>query len=262
MTCTTEELALLLNLCKYPDASSGILEGSGITRTDDEWNAVMEATIHQLILKKMLVEENLNSDEIPLTAEMFLFIKSYVNSRWMIRCSNPPTQSVLMLHYIENNNWLSHIIDRDIIHEFAYVHENEIPNLISDYYSFDLQNIDLPNEFKLSDESFDSLVTPNNINYIKKSSEFKKQEEESFNLFINDLKNHNWSLFNISFFNIESLYGDPYLENIQFFLPSIKGIWVIEYIEKASKSVLIRRIKINEWAGILENIGKIKFHTK
>ena len=49
------------------------------------------------------------------------------------------------------------MIDRDIIHEFAYVDEQEIAQLMKDYYHFSTDEEHIPLKFRLSDKCFDFL---------------------------------------------------------------------------------------------------------
>ena len=53
MTCTSEELALLVTLCGYPDVAKSIAEAAIGEKSPVEWDAIMEVTVHQLILKQL-----------------------------------------------------------------------------------------------------------------------------------------------------------------------------------------------------------------
>ncbi|CAM3786470.1 hypothetical protein MEZE111188_09240 [Mesobacillus zeae] len=54
----------------------------------------------------------------------------------MVRCSDYPRDSVLMLHHLDGEKWTAHIIHRDIIHEFYLINTSEIPSYIIEYYPF------------------------------------------------------------------------------------------------------------------------------
>ncbi|MFT9596421.1 MAG: hypothetical protein ACH0QE_01175, partial [Mesobacillus sp.] len=137
LTCTTEELALLVTFSNYSEVGKGIAESSLGNQSPEVWDGVMQATIHQLILKQLWDYDREANGEAPISIEMETFIKSYVESKWMIRCSHQPEQHILMIHKIDVDTWLSHLIDRDIIHEFAYVTSEELPGHIREYYSFE-----------------------------------------------------------------------------------------------------------------------------
>lgn len=66
-----------------------------------------------------------------------------------------------------------------------------------------------------------------------------------------------WSLNNISMFNLPALEADPMLTNIMFFLPSSKGIWVVEYSDDAERPVHIYLRSNEEWEDMLDGVGQI-----
>jgi len=45
ITCTSEELAILVTLCDYPDIAKGIAEASLGKKSRKEWDAIAAATI-------------------------------------------------------------------------------------------------------------------------------------------------------------------------------------------------------------------------
>jgi hypothetical protein len=218
---------------------------------------MMEATIHQLQLKQFWDDERERREEIPLSDEMQKFINQYVQSQWMLRCSNVPNSNLLMFHHLEQNTCLTHLIERDIIHEFAYVSSDEIPNIIKDYYHFSTNRFDEFEDFSLSDKAFDLLSNKGKLNKVRKLCSFTPKQEHSYEQFIKDLERQSWSLYNISFFHIPSSEEDPYLENIVFFLPSVNGVWIVEYTDHPSTPVLIRLGSTKEWEELLEGIGSI-----
>ncbi|MEC0695916.1 hypothetical protein [Bacillus atrophaeus] len=257
MTCTSEELAILVTLCDFPDVAKGIAEASLGKKSKKEWDAVADATVNQLILKQYWDEEKSAKDENPLSEEMQKFITSYVNSKQMIRCSNLKNKNVLMLHYLEKEIWLFHIIDRDIIHEFAYAEQHEIADLIKDYYHFSVNEELLPLELRLSDKCFDWLSNKDMTEKVRKKSSFSIDEEESFNQLITDLESNEWALNNISNFYIPHLDDNPFLQNVMFFIPSTHGIWVAEYKEDMEKPVHISLQTLEQWYALLKDIGNI-----
>src|SRR3954451_421168 len=121
MTWRAAKSQLLVGETGYPGVAKGIGEASVGEKGQKEWEAIMEVTTHQLILKQLWDDERELKGEIPLRDEIQQFIQNYVESKWMIRCSNKEQSNILMIHHIENDTWMSHIIDRDIIHEFAYI---------------------------------------------------------------------------------------------------------------------------------------------
>jgi hypothetical protein len=160
-----------------------------------------------------------------------------------------------MLHHIENDTWMSHIIDRDIIHEFAYTKAADIPSIIRNYYSFTEEGIERAQMFYLSDQAFDLLSEHQNIKKVRKISSFSPEEEQSFQLFLDDLESQGWSLYNISMFYNPSIERDPILENIVFFLPSRRGIWVVEYTDHPTAPVKIELNTYEQWCDLLNGIG-------
>ncbi|MGJ7922179.1 hypothetical protein [Neobacillus sp. LXY-4] len=257
LTCTTEELALLVTLCGYPSVAKGIEEAAVGEKSPAEWTSMMEGTIHQLQLKRLWDYEKERRDEIPLSEEMQQFITQYIQSNWILRCTNIPNQNLLMFHHVEKNTWLTHVIERDIIHEFAYVSSDEIPNIIKDYYSFSTNRFDDMEAFNLSDKAFDLLSHKGRLKKFQKMCRFSPKQEHSFHQFVEDLDKQDWSLYNISFFHIPSYEEDPSLENIVFFLPSVNGVWIIEYTDHPSTPVHITLGSTKEWQELLEGIGSV-----
>ncbi|NYE09283.1 hypothetical protein F4694_006154 [Bacillus niacini] len=255
MTCTSAELALLVTLSGYPGVAKGIAEASVGEKSQKEWEAIMEVTTHQLILKQLWDDDQESKGEIPLKVEIQQFIQGYVKSKWMIRCSNKGQSNILMVHHIENDTWMTHIIDRDIIHEFAYIKGTDIPSIIRNYYSFSEKGIDRAQHFHLSDQAFDLLSERHNIRKVRKISSFTPEEEQSFRAFLNDLELQGWSLYNISLFHNPSIERDPILENIVFFLPAAKGIWVVEYTDHPTAPVRVELNTFEQWCDLLSGVG-------
>lgn len=257
LTCTTEELALMVSISGYHGVAKGIAEAAIGDKSEKEWLAILEATKNQLIMKNMWDENRDLSGELPLTQETNRFIEKYVGSSRMIRCSNAPQKSVLMFHHYEEDEWLFHLIDRDIIHEFALVPSSEIQVIIKEYYGISFNQYDGKEAFSLTEKAFDWLSNPNKIEKVRKKSVFTQQEEVSFSLFLEDLRVFDWTLFNISNFNIVTLEEEMYLENILFFLPSKRGIWLAEYTEETKTPVHIHLADHTEWEDILAGIGDL-----
>ena len=141
LTCTTEELALMVSAAGYHGIAKGIAESAIGNKTEKEWLAVLEATTNQLIMKNMWNPENELRGESPLTKETTDFIEKYVGSQRMLRCSNAPQKSVLILHHYDQDDWLLHLIDRDIIHEFAVITSSELKETIQEYYGITFAGI-------------------------------------------------------------------------------------------------------------------------
>lgn len=255
MTCTSAELALLVTLSGYPGVAKGIAEASVGEKSQKEWKAIMEVTTHQLILKQLWDDDQESKGEIPLKVEIQQFIQSYVESKWMIRCSNKGQSNILMIHHIENDTWMTHIIDRDIIHEFAYIKGADIPSIIRNYYSFSESDINRAQLFHLSDQAFDLLSERHNIRKARKISSFTPEEEQSFRTFLTDLESQDWSLYNISMFHNPSIERDPILENIVFFLPAATGIWVVEYTDHPTAPVKVELNTFEQWCDLLNGVG-------
>ncbi|WP_139378318.1 hypothetical protein [Mesobacillus jeotgali] len=257
LACTTEELALLVTFCGYPEVGKGIAESSMGGLTPEKWESVMQATIHQLMLKQIWDYEREVNNEVPISKEMETFIKSYVGSRWMIRCSSVPEQHILMIHKIDEEIWLSHLIDRDIIHEFAYITSEELASHIKEYYSF--QDIDFADDmsFQLTENDFDLLSNRSNISGLEAYTYLSSEESKAFNEFTNSLDLKQWSLNNISMFNLPDLDADPMLTNIVFFLPSLKGIWIVEYTNESERPIHINLRSNEVWEDMLDGLGQI-----
>ncbi|WP_216830393.1 hypothetical protein [Alkalihalobacterium elongatum] len=257
MTCTTEELALLVSLCGEPGIAKGIAEAAIGEKSPQEWEAIMEVTVHQLILKQLWDTEKDQRGENPLSEPMQEFIQSYIQSEWMLRCSNAFGQNTLMLHQVDDSTWLAHIVDRDIIHEFSYMDKTEIPKLIKEYYSFAPVEMNEVKAFQLTDEAFDLLSDPHQIEKVKSLSDFTAEEESYFNEFVQDIEAHNWTLNNISFFNVPNVEEAPLLHNIVFFLPSTTGIWSVEYTDDPIKPVFVQLIGSAQWEELLDGVGTV-----
>ncbi|AZB44616.1 hypothetical protein CEF21_21285 [Bacillus sp. FJAT-42376] len=255
ISCTTEELAVLVSVCGYHEFAKGIAVGSYGDRTEEDWNLVFQITIPHLILKQIWDERKDEEGEFPLNDNMQSFIKSYVESKRMIRCSDAPNMSAFLFHKVTDNGWLAHTIYKDIIHEFSYVETEEIPKIIKNYYSFEISSEFSNHEFCLSDEDFDTLSKYENANQVIAKYETDTLQRESFEKFIHDLKENNWSLFNISNFALSDKEEDTYLENIVFFLPSTNGVWVAEYTDNPVTPVSVRLNPADEWYQVINGVG-------
>ncbi|WP_243291003.1 hypothetical protein [Bacillus sp. FJAT-47783] len=255
LTCTTEELALMVSVVGHHSVAKGIAEAAVGSKSEKEWIAIMEATVHQLMMKQIWDEERDQRDEIPIKKEMVEFIERYVGSKRMIRCSNAPQKSVLMLHHYEGDDWLFHLIDRDIIHEFALISSSEIKEMIKDYYGIFFEEYGGDHTFSLTDKAFDWLSNPKKVEKVRKSSMLTEKEEKSFNLFLEDLQTFDWTLFNISNFSNVIEEDETYLENVIFFLPSKRGVWISEYTEHPKTPVHIYLADNEEWETILAGIA-------
>ncbi|MBD1380439.1 hypothetical protein [Metabacillus arenae] len=257
LTCTTEELALMVSVAGHPSIAKGIAQEALGNKSEIEWQAIMETTANQLIMKRLWDQDRDFKGESPLTMEIIQFIEKYVGSKRMIRCSNAPQHSALMLHHYEDDDWLFHLIDRDIVHEFAIISSSEMKEIIKEYYGISFEQYGGKQTFSLTDEAFDMLSDPKKVNKVLKNSMFTLQEKNSFELFIEDLKTFDWTLFNISNFSIVTLEDELYLENILFFLPSKRGIWIAEYTEDPKTPVHIYLADNKEWEEILGGIGDL-----
>ncbi|RSD27003.1 hypothetical protein [Mesobacillus subterraneus] len=257
LACTTEELALLVTFSGYPGVGKGIAESSLGILSPDKWDSVMQATIHQLMLKQIWDYDREAIGEAPISVEMETFIKSYVESEWMVRCSNVPEQHILMVHRINDETWLSHLIDRDIIHEFAYVTSDELPSHIEEYYSFTDVQFKSGLSFKLTEGDFDQLSNRKNIEKLAVDTYLAPEEKAAFNHFLEALDVRDWSLNNISVFNLPNLEADPSLTNIMFFLPSMHGIWIIDYTEAEDRPVHVELHPYEGWVDMLKTVPVI-----
>jgi len=258
MTCTTEELALLITLCGYPAVAKSIAEASLGEKSEQEWMAVMDSAARQLMAKQYWDFEKEARDEIPLSDELQRFIVQYVQSDYMLRCSNAPMQNVLLFHYIEKDApWVVHIIDRDIIHEFSYISQEELSSIIRDYYDYRGNSLEVGRQFQLSDEAFDLLQDKAQLERVKEISALSSGQLATFQHFIQDLEEKDWILNNISLFSIPE-QDEPRLLNIVFFLPSSAGVWIIEYTDHEETPVLIQLSSSTEWEQLLQFIGHME----
>ncbi|RFU65382.1 hypothetical protein [Peribacillus glennii] len=255
--CTTAELAAMVSINGYPGVAKGIAEAGLGERSAKEWEAIMEVTAHQLILKQIWDEEKDERDGNPFTSELQEFIKNYVESKWMVRCTNIPEKSVLMIHHMNDDTWLSHIIYKDFLHEFSYIKSEEILDFIKEFYSFQPVSPGIEAEFRLTDDLFDMLSEKKKLKKVIKLSSFSYEEEKSFNNFIEDLDQQQWSLYNISYFNIPHYEKEPFLENIVFFLPGPNGIWLVEYTDHETQPVHIRLASSEDWNDLLAGVGTV-----
>ncbi|WP_071460684.1 hypothetical protein [Bacillus massilinigeriensis] len=256
MTCTTEELALFVSLCGFPGEGRGIAESSFGRKSGKEWDAIIETTIHQLMVKDLWDEEKAENDEVPFPEDLQKFIIQFTKSNWIVRCSDFPRESVLMIHHLEGEEWTAQIIHKDIVHEFYLLKTSEIPSFIQEYYSFPIFEGETK-EFFLTEKGFNVLSDQNKLHKVRKMSNFTAEEEEAFNYFMEDLGQYNWSLFNIAFFHIPNLESDPYMQNIFFFLPSNKGMWLVEYSDDTEKSVRVRLEPFSEWKATIEGVQTV-----
>ncbi|WP_053360642.1 hypothetical protein [Bacillus sp. FJAT-27251] len=257
LSCTTEELALLVTLCGQPGMAKGIAENSMGKRSTREWEAIMDATAHQLMLKGIWDDERDAREETPLSDEMIQFVQSFIHSKYMIRCSNLPQQHLLMIHHIEGSTWLSNLVVKNVIHEFAFIGQDEIPGMIKDYYQFAHHGTGEEASFSLSDQAFDLLSDAKNVKKVWKKSSFTPDEKESFEQFLAALEKQQWTLYNISFFHNPDVDANPLLENILFFLPSHNGIWTVEYTNHPDTPVQIKLETLEEWHKLLDGVGFI-----
>ncbi|MCD7034180.1 hypothetical protein LRR81_08035 [Metabacillus sp. GX 13764] len=260
-TCTTEELAVLASLSGYPEFAKGIAAASYSERTEAEWNVATDVTIPHLIMKGIWNEEREANGLNPLTDNMQEFIKAYAESRRMIRCSNPLYSSSFVFHKVQQNTWLVHSIYKDIIHDFSFAEAEEIPRLIKEYYNFEITGDHSSSSFSLTDAEFDALSQAENAEQVLNGREFSEQHKSAYHKFTADLKENNWSLFNISNFVLAESEEDTYLENIIFFLPSDNGVWIAEYTEDPAYPVAVTLEQAEEWTQRVNGVGFIAANT-
>jgi hypothetical protein len=109
----------------------------------------------------------------------------------------------------------------------------------------------------LSDKAFDLLSNKGNKKKVRKLCNLTPKQERSFEQFLEDLERNEWSLYNISFFHIPDIEDAPLLENIVFFLPSVNGVWIVEYTDHPSTPVNISLGSTKEWEELLDGIGSV-----
>jgi hypothetical protein len=266
MTCTTAELMLLVGVCDYPGVAKGIGAATFGKRSEKEWKAILETAEHQLILKGIIDDEKAERGEEPISDEMKTFINRYVQSKWIIRGTDMPRKRALMFHHYEGDDWLAHIIYKDIIHEFYYVTFDEILDQIREYYSFSSGDSVPAEQFFLTEKAFDWLNEPKKVDKVKKKSEFTDEEKRSFEHFLEDLEAKNRYLYNLTTFHFpngtDNLSPDLYMENVLyhmrdlfFFLPSQNGVWLVEYTPHPKTPVRIYLVTVKEW---IQRVARFK----
>ncbi|TSB45223.1 hypothetical protein [Alkalicoccobacillus porphyridii] len=247
LTCTTEELILLLTLCGYQETAKGLGESVFGEKSTDAWDTLLDGASHQLMLKGVWDYDKAENDEVPLTNELQDFIKNYASSPHLVRLINQAQDTSLLFHSVSEDYWIEHIVVNGIIHEFGYVSLKEIKEDIRDFYLIESPTplkgsafVLTPNQFELLSDSSNVDILANNL----EDAPFK----DSFINFKEDLNNYKWQLDNISRFYLEDSGEESKMTNILFLLPSKNGIWCIKYIENDNEVFVAFELKdTNSW---------------
>ncbi|MQR97180.1 hypothetical protein [Fictibacillus phosphorivorans] len=253
ITLTTEELVMLLSTANYQDEARVLFNSYSEPKSANELEAIFKTTVNQLRLKGLWDEEKHKLDLNPITDDMMDFIEIYVKCNYLLRATNEPKKAALIFHHVENDTWLYHYVDDQIIHEFAFMKYNEIPNTLREFYLFNFTDNESEYTFNLTDEQFDILSNPKKFKKVEKSFRGNALEKLSFEKFSIDLRENNNGMENISVFSLDE-ERELYLENLVFFFQSINGVWLSEYEHGKEIPVNIYLANSNKWEEVLEAI--------
>ncbi|PLR79047.1 hypothetical protein CU633_02355 [Bacillus sp. V3-13] len=254
ITMTTEELTILLSSADFSDEARELIHNSIKPKGASELEAIFKTTVNQLRMKGIWDELQHQLGLNPINEDTMSFLEIYANSKYMVRATNGKKKAALIFHYVEDDTWLYHFVDDEIIHEFAFMKESEIPGSLADFYSFSFPEGNKERlSFNLTDKSFDLLSNPQKQKKVEKSFKGNQNEKESFEFFLDDLTAHNHQMENISVFSIgESRQLS--LENLVFFFQAGKGVWLTEYEKEKEQPVNIQLADKEKWQEILEGV--------
>ncbi|MFC0272702.1 hypothetical protein ACFFIX_14800 [Metabacillus herbersteinensis] len=254
ITMTKEELTILLITADLHEEARELLYDPIKTKNTGEIEAIFQTTVNQLRMKGIWDEPNHQMGLNPINEETMKFLEIYANSNVIIRAINSKKNANLIFHYVEEDTWLYHFVDDEVIHEFAFMTESEIPSTLRDFYSFSLLNENQNQlSFNLSDKSFDLLSNPKKQKLVEKKFKGNPQEKEAFEHFLVDLSAHKHQMENISLFSIDEA-SQLYMENIVFFFQAEKGVWLSEYEHEKELPLKIQHADDQKWEEILEGV--------
>ncbi|MDQ0208301.1 hypothetical protein [Alkalicoccobacillus murimartini] len=231
LTCTTEELILLLTLCGFSETARGLGESMLGEKSEESWNTLIDGASHQLILKGVWDLEKSANDEIPLSEDLQEFIRDYATSSYLLRFVDIQAGRSFLLHSLTEEYWIEHVVSHDIIHEFGQVTVSDANKDLKSFYAFKDPSTIEELSFTLSTEQFDLLSESSNSENIQSEID-KPDEKRAFDQFIHVLKEHNWELQNVSRFYLGENQNELQMTDILFFMNSNDGIWCVEYIEE------------------------------
>lgn len=253
ITMTTEELGVLLSTADYDEEARIMIHDFIKPKGESELIAIFNTTVNQLRMKGIWNEENHKNELNPISEETMTFLEIYANCEYMIRATNESKKANLVLHYVKEDTWLYHYIDDNVIHEFAFMKEEEIPNTLKEFYSYSFTTNEYDYSFYLTDKQFDILSNPKKQKKVEKSFTGTSLERLSFEKFLPDLEANNHMMENISLFSIDK-NRQLYLQNAAFFFNSNSGVWLSEYEHEKEVPVKIHLANEEKWDDILDGV--------
>lgn len=188
-----------------------------------------------------------------ISEETMSFLEIYANCEYMIRATNEGKKANLVLHYVKEDTCLYHYIDDNVIHEFAFMKEEEISGTLREFYSFTFKDNEIEYSFNLTDKQFDILSNPKKQKKVEKSFTGTSLERMAFEKFLPELEKNNHTMENISLFSIDK-NRQLYLQNAAFFFNSASGVWLSEYEHDKDIPVKIHLANEEKWEEILDGV--------
>lgn len=204
-------------------------------------------------MKGIWDEEKHQKELNPISDETMSFLEIYANCEYMIRATNESKKAVLVFHYVKEDTWLYHYIDDNVIHEFAFMKEEEIPGTLREFYSFTFKDREMEYSFNLTDKQYDILSNPKKQKKLEKSFAGTSLEKIAFEKFLPELEINNHTMENISLFSIDK-NRQLYLQNAAFFFNSASGVWLSEYEHDKDIPVKIYLANKEKWEEILDGV--------
>lgn len=253
ISLTVEELTVLLSTADFPEEARTLIQERLNTEDVRIFEAVFQAAVNQLRVKKIWNLEKERQGVNPIDAKVMDFIMMLATSEFMIRATNQKKNNTLVLHYLSLDSWLYQHIEDGVIHEFAFVEKKEIPTLLNEFYSVDFAENSESESFRLTDEQFDSLKNPENELTIRNQMPSSSGETQAFTHFMKALSQNDYNLDNISVFSIDK-ERQLYLENLVFFCHTDGETWLASYDNSHEKSVSIKKVRREAWKDNIEGI--------
>ncbi|EIT86850.1 hypothetical protein A374_04729 [Fictibacillus macauensis ZFHKF-1] len=253
ISMTSEELGVLLSTAEFDDESRIMIHDFIKPKGERELVAIFNSTVNQLRMKGIWDEEKHKKELNPISEEIMTFLKVYSNYRYMIRATNEWKKATLVLRYVKEDTWLYQYIDDEIIHNFAYISEVEIPEVLKEFYAYSFIENEYDAIFYLSDKEFDLICNPKKQKKVEKSFTGTSLEKMSFEKFMVDLHTNYHARESICVLSYDE-GGQLQLLNGAYFFYAPNGVWLTEYEHEKEVPVKIHLAHEETWDEILYGV--------
>ncbi|ALA52321.1 hypothetical protein CAY60_003880 [Shouchella clausii] len=219
---STEEFVAALVLCGYEEAAADIINELQLAETEEQL-VTFSNQAETLLNNRGYWDETRSSN---LVKGLESFIHLLIKSQKKTRCVHG--NHVLIFHQIEGDEMIVQTF-KGMEHRFELCkHSDSLWERMADFFGLADEDVDLPENFRLRSQGFDlfSQATSEEIDAIIRDQIYP----ENFNIFLDDFRNHGFSLDNISMMISHYTRDESELIQVNFFLKSSKGfMWYVDY---------------------------------